>query len=137
MTFDEYLKKSGYKEPVLPTFEEWMIKHFDADGNGVLKGREKTLYLKAAKDPTQTAQLMGLHQSETERIRQQAAATKASLREDWMASEAGQNVEAQSAAKVENLRASVEAAGGKMGEKSGKNTLLLVAAAALLLLLIK
>lgn len=65
MTFDEFLKKVGYKKLSFPTFENWVAKLFDYNKNGKIdRGKEQRGYKKAIDKNKNAAEYLATYQHE-------------------------------------------------------------------------
>lgn len=140
-TFEDFLKRNGYKNPKYPTFEQWCDTYFDANNDGTIDKKEARKRSNALKKPETAAQLMALHQSELDAITAKDLQTRANLEQLWNTSVAGtasqSEIDAQAKATAEAGNAAAVAAGALPQEKNGLNTttILIIAAAAVALLL--
>lgn len=127
MTFEQYLKAVGYKALVFPSFEQWLKKMFDYNGNGTIdKGKERRNYSKVARNSAKNTEYLANYESDKASAMAQDEATVENLRILWYSGNMEEGA-AQAARDAQN-----KADNGYVSESGLNNKKLLIVAAIIL-----
>ncbi|MBR3204209.1 MAG: hypothetical protein IKN49_04545 [Elusimicrobiaceae bacterium] len=134
VTFEQFLKRVGYKPLNFPDFDTWLKRIFDANGNGKIdKGSEKRKYNKATRNSGTVNEYLAEWQHAQAAAIAEDNATVDNLRILW---QQGQTESAKEVASRDALtKERNNMAGG--GQKKDNTAILIAAAAIAILLLIK
>lgn len=134
VTFEQFLKRVGYKPLNFPDFDTWLKRIFDANGNGKIDaGSEKRKYNKATRNSGTVNEYLAEWQHAQAAAIAEDNATVDNLRLLW---QQGQMESAKDVASRDALnKERNNMAGG--GQKKNNTAILIAAAAIAILLLIK
>lgn len=136
LSLEQYLYRTGYRPVVIPDFDDWLRDYMDTNGDGQIKGGEKTRYNKIVKSSELTAEYQGIYQHAVETLKVEDERLYAQLRDAWLSGVSAQDPEIGKAVEENRLTAAKFGAAVDLAKGSQKNTLIIIAVVAVAALLI-